>query len=96
MQPKKVKNGKLLSSPSRYSRDYEAKCLVNELAELLAIAWAVEYLRSYFFGGTFEVVSDHKVLETELKRNHRNDTYISRLTSWIDTLLPFGHITQRL
>ena len=35
------------------------------------------------------MVSDHKALETALKSNHGNKTYSSRLTRWIDRLLPF-------
>ena len=32
---------------------------------------------------------DHKALETALKSNHGKKTYSSRLTRWIDRLLPF-------
>ena len=35
------------------------------------------------------MVSDHKALETALQSNHGNKTYSSRLTRWIDRLLPF-------
>ena len=72
----------------RYLSDYEAKYSTNEL-ELLAIVWAVEYFRNYVYGTQFEVISDHKALETALKSNHGNKTYSSRLTRWIDRLLPF-------
>ena len=35
------------------------------------------------------MVSDHKALETALTSNHENTTFSSRLTRWIDRLLPF-------
>ena len=68
--------------------DYEIRYSTNEL-ELLAIVWAVEHFRNYVYGVQFEVISDHKALETALKSNHGNKTYSSRLTRWIDRLLPF-------
>ena len=64
------------------------KYSTNEF-ELLAIVWAVEHFRNYIYGTKFEVVSDHKALEAALKSNHGNKTYSSRLTRWIDRLLPF-------
>ena len=88
MQQNNEKNWELLSCASRYLSEYEAKYSTNEL-ELLAIVWAVEHFRNYIYGEKFEVVSDHKALETALKSNHGNKTYSSRLTRWIDRLLPF-------
>ena len=78
----------LLSCASRYLSNYEIRYSTNEL-ELLAIVWAVEHFRNYVYGVQFEVISDHKALETALKSNHGNKTYSSRLTRWIDRLLPF-------
>ena len=56
---------------------------------MLAIVWAVEYLRSYVNGVPFKIISDHKALATVLKGQKANKTYSSRLTKWVDRLLPF-------
>ena len=88
LQEKGEKEWELISCASRYLRNYEIKYSTNEL-ELLAIVWAVEHFRNHIYGTKFEVVSDHKALETALKSNHGNKTYSSRLTRWIDRLLPF-------
>ena len=77
-----------ISCASRFLTNYEQKYSTNEL-ELLAIVWAVEHFRNYIYGVKFEVVSDHKALETAIKSNHGNKTYSSRLTRWIGRLLPF-------
>ena len=88
MQKNEKNEWELLSCASRYSSDYETRYSTNEL-ELLAIVWAVENFRNYVYGEKFEVISDHKALETALKSNHGNKTYSSRLTRWIDRLLLF-------
>ena len=88
LQKRGEKEWELISCASIYSSNYEIKYSTNEL-ELLAIVWAVEHFRNYIYGAKFEVVSDHKALETALKSNHGNKPYSSRLTLWIDRLLPF-------
>ena len=88
MQKFDDKDWKPISCASRCLTNYEQKYSTNEL-ELLAIAWAVKHYRNYIYGVKFEVVSDHKSLETALKSNHGNKTYSRRLTRWIDRLLPF-------
>ena len=45
--------------------------------------------RNYVYGTEFEVVTDHKALVSILKGNRGNKTYSSRLTRWVDQLLPF-------
>ena len=45
--------------------------------------------KNYLYGIKFQVVSDHKALATVLKSNKGNETYSSRLTRWVDRLLPF-------
>ena len=88
LQEKGEKEWELISCASRNLSNYEMEYSTNEL-ELLAIVWAVEHFRNYIYGTKFEVVSDHKALETALKSNHGNKTYSSRLTRWTDRLLPF-------
>ena len=73
---------------SRFSTEFEKKYSINEL-ELLVVVWAIEKFRNCVYGTEFEVVSDHKALTTILKVNRSNKTFSSRLTRWVDRLLPF-------
>ena len=73
---------------SRFLTDFETKYSINEL-ELLAIVWAIEHFKNYVYGVHFKVVSDHKALMSVLKPNRGNKTFSSRLTRWVDRLLPF-------
>ena len=73
---------------SRFLSDFESKNSINEL-ELLAIVWAVEHFRNYVYGVHFKIISDHKALMSVLKPNRGNKTLSSRLTRWVDRLLPF-------
>ena len=61
--------------------------VVNEL-ELLAIVCPKEHFKNYVYGVQFKVVSDHKALMSVLKPNRGNKTFSSRLTRWVDRLLP--------
>ena len=79
---------KPLSFASRFLTELEAKYSINKL-ELLAIVWSVEYFRNYVYGVKFKIISDHKALTTVLKGHKGNKTYSSRLTRWVDRLLPF-------
>ena len=49
----------------------------------------VEHFRNYVYGVQFKIVSDHKALASVLKPNRGNKTFSSRLTRWVDRLLPF-------
>ena len=86
--PKEEEDWKPIACASRYLSQYESKYSINEL-ELLAVVWSVEHFRNYIYGTQFEVITDHKALISALKSNHGNKTYSSRLTRWIDRLLPF-------
>ena len=73
---------------TRFLTPLESKYSINEL-ELFAVVWAVEHFKSYLYGTKFPIVSDHKALASVLKGNRNNKTYSSRLTRWVDHLLPF-------
>ena len=73
---------------SRFLTDFEMKNSINEL-ELLATVWAIEHFQNYVYGVQFKVISDQKALMAELKPNRANRTFSSRLTRWVDRLLPF-------
>ena len=79
---------KPISYASRFLTELEAKYSINEL-ELLAVVWSVEHFKNYVYGVPFGIVSDHKALQSVLKSNKGNKTYSSRLTRWVDRLLPF-------
>ena len=72
----------------RFLTDFESRYSINEI-EFLAIVWAVEHFRNYVYGVKFKMISDHKALMSVLKPNRENETFSSRLTRWVDRLLPF-------
>ena len=87
-QQQENQEGKPVSFASRFLTDFEAKYSINEL-ELLAIVWAIEHFKNYKYGVKFQIISDHKTLASVLKPNRGNKTFSSRLTRWVDRLLPF-------
>ena len=64
--------------------------------ELLGVVWAIERYKNSLFGSEFEVITDHKALFSALSPNHGNKTYHSRLTKWVDRLLPFNFTIKYL
>ena len=79
---------KPVSFASRLLTVFEAKYSMNEL-ELLAVVWAIEHFTNYLYGVKLQVISDHKALASVLKPNRSNKTISSRITRWVDRLLPF-------
>ena len=51
--------------------------------------WAVEHFQIYVCGVKFEILSDHRELRSVLRSNRGNKIFSSRLTRWVDRLLPF-------
>ena len=49
----------------------------------------MEYFKNYLYGKHFTVITDHRALLSILEENCLNKFYNSRLTRWIDRLLPF-------
>ena len=80
---------KTISFASRFLNPHESKYSTNEL-ELLGVVWAVEHYKNYLYGSDFEAITDHKAILSALSPNHGNKTYHSRLTRWVDRLLPFN------
>ena len=56
---------------------------------MLGVVWAIECFKYYLFGKNFTVLTDHRALLSVLKSHRSNKFYNSRLTRWIDRLLPF-------
>ena len=77
-----------ISFASRYLNAQEKKYSTNEL-ELLAVVWAVDRYKHYLLGKPFIIATDHKALTSALDGNKSNKTYQSRLTRWVDRLLPY-------
>ena len=73
---------------SRFLNKNEQRYSINEL-ELLAVVWSLEHFKNYLYGSHFTLQTDHQALLSALKNNRGNKTYQSRLTRWVDRLLPF-------
>ena len=57
--------------------------------------WSIEHFKNYVYGIQFGVVADHKALKSVLSANKGNKTFSSRLTRWVDRLLPYDfHIVH--
>ena len=54
------------------------------------MVWSLEHFKHYLQGSEFTLQTDHQALLTALKENRGNKTYQSRLTRWVDRLLPFN------
>ena len=73
---------------ARFLNSLEEKFSVNEL-ELLGVVWAIERFKYYLYGKHFTVITDHQALISALNASERSKTSQSRLTCWIDQLIPF-------
>ena len=73
---------------SRYLNVPEKKYSTNEL-ELLAVVCAEERFKHYLLGKDFILATDHKAFTSALGEQKSNKTYQSRLTRWVDRLLPY-------
>ena len=72
---------------SRFLNSHGTKYSTNEL-ELFGVVWARERFKNYLYGAEFEIVTDHKALLSALNANHSNKTMHSRITRWVNRLLP--------
>ena len=79
---------KTMAFGSHFLNNNEERYSVNEL-ELLGVVWSIENFKYYLFGKNFTVLTDHRALLSVLKTHRSNKSYNSRLTRWIDRLLPF-------
>ena len=77
-----------VASASRFLNSLEDRYSNNEL-ELLGVVWSVEYFKYYLYGKPFNVITNHKGLLSIMRENRANKSYNSRLTRWVDKLLPF-------
>ena len=78
-----------ISFASQYLNEAEKNHSTNEL-EMLAIVWGAEYFQNYVLRRKFLIVTYHKALLSLLNGNNKkNKTIFSRLTRWLDRLIPF-------
>ena len=64
------------------------KYSTNEL-ELLAVVWSVDRFKHYLLGKEFVIAIDHEALTSTFGENRSNKIYQSRVTRWVDRLLPY-------
>ena len=58
--------------------------------ELLGVVWSVDYFKYYLYGKDFAIIIDHRALLSILKEHRSNKSYISCLSKWIESLLPYN------
>ena len=88
LQQEEQKGWQSISFASRFLTALETKYSTDEL-ELLAVVWALEQFRNYVYGTQFTVISNYEALTRLLKNSKGTKTLTSRLTRWVDRLLPF-------
>ena len=86
---------KPISFASRFLNSSEERYSINEL-ELLGVVWSIEYFKNYLYGKKFTVITDHRVLLSILKEHRSNKSYNSRLSRWVDRLLPYQFSIEHL
>ena len=86
---------KTVAFASRFLNNTEEGYSINEF-ELLAVVWSIEYFKYYLFGRNFTVLTDLRALLLVLKSHCSNKSYNSRLTRWIDRLLPFDFNIEQI
>ena len=90
-----VDSWKPIAFASRFLNSCEERYSTNEL-ELLCAVWSTEYFKNYLYGKHFKVIRDHRALLSIMKENRSNKSYNSRLTRWVDRLLPFQFDIEHL
>ena len=90
-----VDGRKPIAFASRFLNSGEERYNVNEL-ELLGVVWSIEYFKNYLYGKHFKVITNHRALLSIMKENRSNKSYNSRLSHWVDRLLPFQFDIEHL
>ena len=72
---------------SHFLNSNEERYSINEL-ELSGVVWSLDCFRYYLLGKSFTVITDHRALLLITKEHRFNKSYNSRLTRWVDQLLP--------
>ena len=80
---------------SRFLNSVEDRYSVNKL-ELLGVFRSTEHFKYYLYGKPFTVITDHRALLSIMRENRANKSYNSRVTRWVDRLLPFDFTIDHL
>ena len=83
-----VDGWKPISLASRFSISNEERYSLNEL-ERLGVVWSIEYFKNYLNGKEFSIITHHRAFLSILKEQRSNKSYNSRLSRWVDRLLPY-------
>ena len=84
-----------ISFASRFLNAAEKKYSTNELLEMLPVVWGTEYFKNYILGRYFTVITNHKALiSLPNGTNKKNKTLFSRLTRWLDKLIPYDFVIE--
>ena len=79
----------------RFLNSAEDHYIINEL-ELLGVVCSIEHFKYYLYVKIFTVITDHSALLSKMRENKANKSYNSRLTRWVDRLLPFDFSVDNL
>ena len=90
-----VDGWKPIAFASRLLNSCEERYSVNEI-ELLSVVWSTEFFKNYLYGKQFKVITDHRALLSIMKEHRSNKSCNSRLTRWVDRLLPFQFDIEHL
>ena len=80
---------------SQFLNSVEDRYSINEL-ELLGVVCSIEHFNYYLYGKPFTVITDHRALLSIMREKRANKSYNSRLTRWVDRLLPFDFAIDHL
>ena len=83
-----VDGWKPISFASRFLNSSEERYSINDL-ELPGVVWSIEYFKNYLYGKEFTIITDHRALLSILNEHRSNKSYKSRLSRWVDRLLPY-------
>ena len=62
----------------------------------MGIVWSIDYFTYDLYGKNFTVKTDHRALLSILKEHNSNKSYNSRLSRWIDRLLPYNFTIEHM
>ena len=83
---------KPFSFASRFLNSSEERYSIN----FLGLVWSIEYFKNYLYGKEFTIITDHRSLLSTLKEHRSNKSYNSRLSRWVDRLLPYQFSIEHL